>query len=166
MTDVGESVGTPAPPQKCPPHEWEEKGREKPDDTKAKNDANATVLESKPSKAHQAKGPRHENNAIDKNMTKMPIEATSVKYKCRICGADQEVDILGQNNQVAEAKSQNAKGVKNSSSQCKNYSDIQRQLNEEKGTSNQPLAKVDQSRPDTADSQAIYTRRGFAVEGV
>jgi hypothetical protein len=134
--------------------------RKTPDETKAKNVENAAELRRKPSKAQQACGPEFENKAIDANMDKLKIQATSLEYRCKKCGAVQEVDILGQS-QVAEMKSRTSKGVKNAGEQCRNLMSIQQQLF---GAGSQPLAKVDGSRSDTAESQAIYKRRGFALE--
>jgi hypothetical protein len=163
MTETIEGVAT---PDVCPPHQWKEQSRETPQETKDKNQANSDKLAKSPSKAEQKRGYDHENTAIDKNMNTMPIEATSVIYECDLCHDKQEVDILGANNQVAEAKSRKAKKVKDKRKQAKNYKDIQRQLNAEKGTSHKPLAKTDSSLPDAADAKEIYEGRGFDVEPI
>lgn len=158
----GVASGSEPEPEKCPPHVWKEEKSETPEQTKEKNNKNATTLLSKPSKALQAKGPLFENHAIDSNMEKMNIQATSVVYRCSRagCGAEQEVDIKGEK-QIAEAKSRTAKGWKSKGEQCRNYREIQSQLF---GASTPPLAKMDKSMPDVAESQAKLLERGHQVE--
>lgn len=147
-------------PVKCPPHVWYQDKSQTPEETKAQNKAEADHLKSKPSKADQARGPEFENTAIDANMDKMKIKATKVIYKCRICSAQQEVDIKGEK-QIAEAKSRSAKGWKNAGAQAKNYREIQSQLLDPKTP---PLAKMDKSRPDVDASRAKMAERGHATE--
>jgi hypothetical protein len=147
-------------PPKCPPHAWYEDDSQTPEETKKRNKENADHLRSKPSKAREAKGPEFENTAIDANMDKMKIQATSLIYRCHRCGEEQEVDIKGEN-QIAEAKSRTAKGWKNKSKQSRNYREIQSQVF---GSETPPLAKLDKDMPDAAESQGIMSGRGHATE--
>jgi hypothetical protein len=143
-------------------HDWQETKRETPEETKQKNSDNAAVLRSKPSKASQAKGPEFENEAIDKNMEKLQVQATSVEFKCSKCGIQQEVDIVGKD-QIAEAKNRTAKGVKGASQQHKNYRDIQaKRFNKEQ----KPVGKFPKDHPEATDVESIFSRRGFQAEGL
>lgn len=117
-------------------------------------------MRTKPSKADQAKGPEFENIAIDKNMEKMNIKATSVEYKCLKCGIDQEVDILGENG-LAEAKNRTSKGVKGASQQHRNYCDIQAKKFPSGG---KPIGKFPDDHPQADDVEKIFERRGFSPE--
>jgi len=154
----GPSASIPTPT--CPPHEWYEDSRETPSETKKKNNDNAAKLRSKPSKAAQATGPEFENRAIDENMDKLDIKATSVIYKCRLCPEQQEVDILGKD-RIAESKSRTNKGWKNSSKQHRNYTEIQQQV----FGGGEPLAKAEGSKlSDVTDFQDRLSRRGFGTE--
>jgi hypothetical protein len=143
-------------------HSWKEISREGIDETKKKNSEEAKHLESKPSKAHQAQGPLFENAAIDDNMEKLEIQATSAIYKCTVCGAEQEVDIVGKN-QIAEAKSRNANQVKKKGKQSKNYKEIQKQLIDK---DKNPVAKLNGNKSDVDESKEKYIERGFDVEVV
>lgn len=147
-------------PPKCPPHVWYEDKSQTPEETKAKNKAEAEHLKTKPSKADQARGPEFENKAIDENMEKMKIKATKVIYRCRNCPVEQEVDIKGEN-QIAEAKSRTAKGWKNAGEQSRNYREIQSQLFDSKTP---PLAKMDNNKADVETSRNKMLGRGHAVE--
>ena len=141
----------------CDPHAWEKVSQESPADTKAKNDNARAATKQQDAK----RGYEFENKAIDANMDKMNIQATSVVYKCRKCGEEQEVDIVG-DSQLGEAKSRSAKQVKKKGSkQARNYRSIQEQ---KFGSGTKPRAKLDGGRGDHGETRAEFERRGFQVE--
>lgn len=148
----------------CPPHDcqWYEFSRKSVEETKKKNSENAAILRSKPSKAIQASGPEFENRAIDENMDRLEIQATSVIYKCSVecCNNEQEVDILGKD-RIAEAKSRTNKGWKNAKKQHRNYKEIQQKV----FVDGKPLAKADSSKlSDVSEFKELLSRRGFGTE--
>lgn len=141
----------------CDPHAWVRVSQESPADTKAKNDNARGATKQEDAK----RGYAFENKAIDANMVEMNIQATSAVFKCSKCGAEQEVDIVG-DRQLGEAKSKSAKQVKKKGSQqARNYRSIQAQVF---GEGTQPRAKLDGERGDHAETRAEFERRGFQVE--
>ena len=110
--------------------------------------------------AKQMRGLEFEKKAIQNNKEKLPIEACGKEYVCKKCGKNQEIDIAG-GGRVAEAKSRNFKGVKNKSAQSQRIKSIQKQFAD---PSKKPLAKIDNSLPDSGQSAAKYKERGFDVE--
>lgn len=162
--DAGEkgAVSTPVTDPKDCDHEWEMTDSKTIEDQKADNQENSDKLAGSPSKAGTKRGYDFENTAIDANVDILNIQACGAEFECTKCGISQEVDIVGEN-QVAEAKSRTAKGVKNKKKQCNNYLDIQKK-NFDADTP--PLAKLDSNHPQHEAAGAVYTRRGFATEVV
>jgi len=167
MTQIGEGVVTPSPPEVNEPckdegaHVWKEvDSGVSPDDQVNKLESDISRREGKPSRASEKRGYEFEKKAVIDNKEKLPIDKCSKYYKCNICKKDQEVDIVG-DDRVAEAKSRNSKGVKNKSSQCKRLKSIQSQHFD---PSKKPLAKIDGDLEDAQKSKEIYERRGFEVE--
>lgn len=153
----------------CPPHNWIINSPDKsPDETiKDRLSLAKNVKDQK-----SARGYGFEAAAIEENK-KHGIEATDREYKCTKCGAIQEVDVVFKDGQLAECKSKNAKQMasKKVKRQAENYVDIQRQINELKKTTHQPLAKLDNSADlkNTVDqngrtSREIMTKRGYEIE--
>jgi hypothetical protein len=165
---IGEGVSKPALSQPQPPceddaHQWEEsKPGKSADDQMASLTEAAAEMEGKPSQAGGKRGLEFEKKAVEKNKDTLPVDRCGREYRCRTCGKTQEVDITG-GGRVAEAKSQKAKGVKNSSAQCKRLKSIQAQCLEQQ---KKPLAKLDASLEDVDAAEVIYKRRGFEVERV
>lgn len=138
--------------EKCPPHDWLVTSQKTPAQAKQDNAAEAARLRRKggAKDIRQAETLEFENKAIDKNMTKMNIQACSVEYKCKDCPEKGEIDILG-DEQVAESQSCTAKnydtgGKKRKSDQAKKLNDIQSVMNDIQGTSHIPIAKFDKSQ--------------------
>ncbi|MGA9669929.1 MAG: hypothetical protein WBQ94_12010 [Terracidiphilus sp.] len=152
-------------PKKCPPHDWYEYKPGKPpkEGMEEKQDM-IDDLSKSPSRAQQMRGIQFEKDATDLNGKKRPIESTGRIYRCRRCGAEQEVDINFKDGQVAEAKSRGFNGVKNASKQAQRYTDLQAFLNKQNGTNFKPLAKLDDNLPDSDQSAAKYGQRGFQIE--
>ncbi len=141
------------------PHFWVLDRSKTPDETKKENSALAASLNKKKQEGAK-RGYLFENKSIDKNMEKMKIEKTSAEYVCVICGVNQEVDIVGKD-QVAESKSRNINQVKKKGRQSRNIKQIQKQLF---GSNSSPLAKLDGTLGDVADSAEKYNDRSFAIE--
>jgi len=167
MTQIGEGVHIPSPPEVEEPcknegdHDWEEvDSGVSPDDQVNKLESDISHLEGKPSRTSQKRGYEFEKKAVIDNKEKLPIDKCSKEYKCKKCKKTQEVDIVG-DNRVAEAKSRKTKGVKNKSSQCKRLKSIQSQHFD---PGKKPLAKIDGDLEDVHESKKIYERRGFEVE--
>jgi hypothetical protein len=148
-------VGNPTGPnpQKCPPHDWKVISQKTPDETKRDNAAQAAYLRGRGGarEIRQAETLEFENKAIDDNMAKMKIQATSVKIKCNDCPDEGEIDILG-DEQVAEVQSCSARNLdagtegKRKSRQAKRLNDVQTQMNEIQGTSHAPKSKIDKAQ--------------------
>lgn len=167
MTQIGEGVAIPSPPEVAEPckdegdHDWVEiDSGLSPDDQVNKLESDISHLEGKPSKTSQKRGYVFEKKAVIDNRDKLPIDKCSKEYKCKKCKKNQEVDVVG-GGRVAEAKSRKSKGVKNKSSQCKRLKSIQSQHFD---SSKKPLAKIDGELEDVQKSKEIYERRGFEVE--
>ena len=162
-TDVDEKS---PPEKKCASdddHVWKEAvSGDSADAQVAKLDHKIADLQGKPSRVAQMRGDQFEKKAVLDNKDKLPIDKCGKEYVCTVCGQTQEVDIVG-GDRVAEAKSRNAKGVKNKGAQCRRLKGIQRQLFDPE---KKPLAKIDGGLSDVGDSKAIYERRGFEVEVV
>jgi uncharacterized Zn-binding protein involved in type VI secretion len=141
-------------------HSWRKVSAKTVEATLKKNAENAAALRKSPSREGSLRGCLFENTAIAANMRKIDIQETSAIYECTKCPAKQEVDIVGKN-QIAEAKSRNARGTQRSKPQATRLVDIQAKLFD---PSKKPLAKLDGSLSDVKDSEAIYLRRGFEVE--
>lgn len=157
------SPTTPAPGESMPcDHTWEEISSKTPEEAKAKNSADISAMSASPSMAGQSRGYAFENKAIDTNMKEMKIKKCSVMYKCSLCGQDQEVDIVGED-QVAESKSRNFKQVSKRSQQARRIRDIQHKLI---SPAKNPRAKLDGSMSDATQSTEKYLGRGFDVEVV
>jgi hypothetical protein len=151
--------------KKCPPHDWyvADPGKSA-EDGMAEQQNKIDDLKKSPSRAGQMRGAQFEKDAIDLNGRKRPIESTGRIYRCRRCGAEQEVDIVFKDGQIAEAKSRNFKGVKSGGDQAGRYTDLQTSLNKQNGTNFKPLGKLDKSRPDVDQSAEKFDSRGFEVE--
>lgn len=83
---------------------------EPPDVTIEKDLANAAALPAK--KADDARGYSFEAKAIAENMKKRQIETTSKKLRCKICGAEQELDVVFKDGQIAECSSKKGENVR------------------------------------------------------
>ncbi len=148
----------------CPPHNWVEVERKAPDETKSLLDSMVSDLQSKPSKAEVMRGWVFEKMALAENQKIKDVEASSVKYRCSKCGDEQEIDILFKDGQIGESKSRNFKGIKSTKDQLARIADIQRQLNQKNKTNLQPLAKLDNTRPNIEDSAEYVKDHGVDVE--
>lgn len=156
--------GAPRPgdrPEVCPKggdHDWKETSSKTPEEGRKENEALAGSVKDKSA----ARGYAFEPKAVDANMKKMDIQKVGAMYKCQKCGQDQEVDVVGKD-QIAEAKSRNAKQVKKKGAQARRLRDIQQKLfSKDKN----PRAKLDESLDDVNDSRDKYLERGFDVETV
>lgn len=159
---------------KCPPHAWVVDPKESgtnPDD-KIKELREAATRARSIGHHKEARGYDFEADAIEKNKSR-GIETTDRLYRCSKCGAVQQVDILFKNGQFGECKSKKANQMKNPrvKAQSTRYVDLQRQMNELKKTSHQPLAKLDNSEElkKTVDSKGrtsreIMIKRGYEIE--
>lgn len=154
--------GTPAPGDADPcDHEWEQTNPGKtPADAAKANDDQIADNAGKPSMDDKMRGLAFENKAVADNQPKMDIQSVGAVYKCKKCGQEQEVDVVGKK-QVAEAKSRTYKGVKGKSKQARRVRDIQHKMFD---PTQNPLAKLDGSMADHADSTKKYLERGFNVE--
>ncbi|MEM9462764.1 MAG: hypothetical protein AAGF11_51970 [Myxococcota bacterium] len=166
--------------QKCPPHDWVEKKRESPEETKAANQKQIKKLEARKAKKkskekrenieREIQSAKFEIFALDSNMERLQIEASEVKYVCRICKAEVRPDILGKE-QIAESQSihpETYDGDSRKSKQAQKLVDVQRMLNEKNGTNHKPMAKVDKSKiVEEADDELIRQaceRRNLELE--
>jgi hypothetical protein len=176
MTEVKEGAD---PPAVCPPHSWDVKEKEKgdgPEEGARKKRAEADNFAerdqkraekaasfggppAKPKFAEEVRSNNFEAKAIEKNHEKKPIAATEVMYFCTICRTEIKVDIVFEDGQVAESQSETSENYrkemlpgKRKDVQSAKLRDLQRQKNEEKGTSHSPMAKFDASQVGDADS--------------
>ncbi len=177
-----------------PPHAWyvvkDDKGKEKkqtPDEAKknkaaeandyrakdAKKAATAAAIKAPPPKprfANDARSADFEAKSIAENEKKKPIDGCEVEYKCKNCPANTKVDIVFEDGQVAESQSETAENYdtdKRKSNQAKMLVDIQRQNNEERGTSHTPMAKFDGTNVgDPALAKKAAERRKMEFENV
>lgn len=145
-------------------HVWVlEKPGKTPAEAAAANNATIAAKQSKPTMASNLRGLAFENKAVADNMEEMKIKSVSQIYRCVAgCKAEQEVDIAGED-QVAESKSRNFKGVKRKGDQSRKVRDIQHKVF---SPAKNPRAKLDGSLPDADASAAKYLARGFDVEKV
>ncbi len=149
----------------CPPHEWVlwKEGKSVDDATRVAQDRLAELSKS-PSQSDTMRGVAFEQESMDLNNKKHPIDTVGAIYKCRRCGAEQEVDILFKDGQIAESKSANLKSVKKKSKQSQRLLDLQSSLNCNKGTNFKPLAKLDANHSDIDSVAQKYNERGYEVE--
>jgi len=162
--DAGETaaVSVPKPDPKECDHVWEQLSSKSIEDQKDANQEISKGMANSPSMAGTKRGYDFENKAIDANKDVLDIQSCGAEYKCKLCGIGQEVDIVGKD-QIAEAKSRTAKGVKNKSKQCTNYKDIQKKLFD---PDTPPMAKLDSEHPQHDAAGEVYKRRGFVTEVV
>jgi hypothetical protein len=154
--------GTPAPgdPDPCD-HDWDKTDPGKsPADAAKSNQDRVDANADKPTMDDAMRGLKFENKAVADNTPKMNIQSVGAIYKCKKCGQEQEVDIVG-DKRVAESKSRTAKGVKGKSKQARRIRDIQHKKFDPKQN---PLSKLDGSMADNAESAKKYLERGFDVE--
>ena len=90
-------------------------------------------------------------------MEKLKIEKVSVMYKCKACGQNQEVDIVGKD-QIAECKSKNKADLK----QATRLKDIQAKV---KG-GGKPMAKLNNNHKKSKSLEKAYEKAGFVAEMV
>lgn len=160
QSPIPPGVEAPGESEPCD-HEWEVKDSGKtPEEAKKDNESIVAANANKPSMKDDMRGYSFENKAVEANMEFLDIQAVGRVYRCKKCGQEQEVDIVG-TERVAESKSRTFKGVKGKSKQARRVRDIQRKMFK---PSLNPLSKLDGSLSDAAQSQGKYLERGFDVE--
>jgi hypothetical protein len=149
----------------CPPHQWVvvDPGKSLKEGIEEK-DQLVKHLSRSPSRSEMMRGQQFERDAMEANGRQRQIKCTGRVYRCLKCGAEQEVDIIFEDGQIAEAKSRSFDGIKKKGKQAARYVDIQSWLNETQNTTYKPLAKIDESLPDADQSAAKYVSRGHQVE--
>ena len=119
-------------------------------------------MKNKSSMKEVMRGYEFENKAIRDNLKKMNLLSASAKYKCTKCGADQEVDVVGER-QIGEAKSSNKKQYSKKGMQRRSLKDIQEKLFD---ATKKPRAKLDANHKDYEMVREKYARSGFETEAV
>ncbi|WP_431688063.1 hypothetical protein [Hahella sp. NBU794] len=148
-------------PKDCD-HDWEAISQPSVAEATEANKKLIDKLGNKASRSGQKRGYAFENRAIEDNLPKMNLVSAGAEYKCKKCGQDQEVDVVG-DRQIGEAKSTNANQYKNKGKQRKRLRDIQSKLFD---PSLPPRAKIDGQNEDHQELKKRYENSGFEVEVV